>query len=192
MAAVIYAKSNTPEFGAGANTFNEVFGATRNPWDTVAIGRRLLGRRSGRARDRHGVARAWLRHGRLAAQSRELLRHRRHAAEHRPRRAHAGRHDRPQSRGAGPDGAQCRGPRAAARRHERRTSGRSAVAARAAGLVPVCRALRQKAEAHRLFARSRHHAGRSRSRRHHPQGRRALRRGRRHCRGSASRPARGP
>src|SRR5579863_1865430 len=30
---VIYAKSNTPEFGAGANTFNEVFGATRNPWD---------------------------------------------------------------------------------------------------------------------------------------------------------------
>src|SRR4029079_19473915 len=31
---VVYAKSNTPEFGAGANTFNEVFGATRNPWDT--------------------------------------------------------------------------------------------------------------------------------------------------------------
>ena len=31
---VIYAKTNTPEFGAGANTFNEVFGATVNPWDT--------------------------------------------------------------------------------------------------------------------------------------------------------------
>ncbi len=31
---VVYAKSNTPEFGAGANTFNEVFGATLNPWDT--------------------------------------------------------------------------------------------------------------------------------------------------------------
>jgi amidase len=31
--AVVYAKSNTPEFGAGANTFNEVFGATRNPWN---------------------------------------------------------------------------------------------------------------------------------------------------------------
>lgn len=30
---VVYAKSNTPEFGAGGNTFNEVFGATRNPWD---------------------------------------------------------------------------------------------------------------------------------------------------------------
>ncbi|MDB5630775.1 MAG: amidase [Tardiphaga sp.] len=31
--AVVYAKSNTPEFGAGANTFNEVFGPTLNPWD---------------------------------------------------------------------------------------------------------------------------------------------------------------
>ncbi len=32
---VVYAKTNTPEFGAGANTFNEVFGATVNPWDTT-------------------------------------------------------------------------------------------------------------------------------------------------------------
>lgn len=31
---VVYAKANTPEFGAGANTFNEVFGRTLNPWDT--------------------------------------------------------------------------------------------------------------------------------------------------------------
>ena len=31
---LVYAKTNTPEFGAGANTFNEVFGATVNPWDT--------------------------------------------------------------------------------------------------------------------------------------------------------------
>tara|TARA_Y100000590_G_scaffold462470_1_gene626659 strand:+ start:25227 stop:26642 length:1416 start_codon:yes stop_codon:yes gene_type:complete len=31
--AVIIAKSNTPEFGAGANTFNDVFGKTLNPWD---------------------------------------------------------------------------------------------------------------------------------------------------------------
>lgn len=29
------AKSNTPEFGAGANTFNEVLGVTRNPWNTA-------------------------------------------------------------------------------------------------------------------------------------------------------------
>ncbi len=32
--AVVVAKANTPEFGAGAQTFNEVFGTTTNPWDT--------------------------------------------------------------------------------------------------------------------------------------------------------------
>lgn len=32
--AIVVGKTNTPEFGAGANTFNAVFGATRNPWDT--------------------------------------------------------------------------------------------------------------------------------------------------------------
>ncbi len=31
---VVYAMSNAPEFGAGANTFNDVFGATLNPWNT--------------------------------------------------------------------------------------------------------------------------------------------------------------
>jgi amidase len=33
--AVILGKTNTPEFGAGANTVNKVFGATRNPWNTA-------------------------------------------------------------------------------------------------------------------------------------------------------------
>lgn len=31
--AVIIGKTNTPEFGAGSQTFNPVFGATRNPYD---------------------------------------------------------------------------------------------------------------------------------------------------------------
>lgn len=31
--AVILGKTNTPEFAAGGNTWNEVFGRTRNPWD---------------------------------------------------------------------------------------------------------------------------------------------------------------
>lgn len=31
--AIIIGKTNTPEFGAGANTYNAVFGATRNPWN---------------------------------------------------------------------------------------------------------------------------------------------------------------
>lgn len=33
--AIILGKTNTPEFGAGANTFNKVYGATRNPYDTA-------------------------------------------------------------------------------------------------------------------------------------------------------------
>ena len=32
--AIIIGKTNTPEFGAGSNTFNTVFGATLNPYDT--------------------------------------------------------------------------------------------------------------------------------------------------------------
>src|SRR5829696_905989 len=32
---IVIAKSNTPEFGAGGATFNEVFGRTRNPWNTA-------------------------------------------------------------------------------------------------------------------------------------------------------------
>ena len=33
--AIILGKTNCPEFAAGGNTFNEVFGRTRNPWDTA-------------------------------------------------------------------------------------------------------------------------------------------------------------
>jgi len=31
--AIVLGKTNTPEFAAGGNTWNEVFGRTRNPWD---------------------------------------------------------------------------------------------------------------------------------------------------------------
>ena len=31
--AIALGKTNVPEFGAGSQTFNEVFGETRNPWD---------------------------------------------------------------------------------------------------------------------------------------------------------------
>ena len=56
---VIFAKSNTPEFGAGANTFNEVFGATRNPWDTS----RSAAGSSGGAAVALATGMAWLAHG---------------------------------------------------------------------------------------------------------------------------------
>ena len=32
--AIILGKTNAPEFATGGNTYNEVFGATRNPWNT--------------------------------------------------------------------------------------------------------------------------------------------------------------
>ncbi len=57
--AVIYAKSNTPEFGAGANTFNEVFGATLNPWD---LSKSAAGS-SGGAAAALASGTAWLAHG---------------------------------------------------------------------------------------------------------------------------------
>lgn len=31
--AIVIGKTNTPEFGIGSHTFNDVFGVTRNPWD---------------------------------------------------------------------------------------------------------------------------------------------------------------
>jgi amidase len=33
--AILVGKTNTPEWGAGSHTFNPVFGATRNAWDTT-------------------------------------------------------------------------------------------------------------------------------------------------------------
>jgi len=35
LGGIVIAKSNTPEFGAGGSTFNEIFGRTRNPWNTA-------------------------------------------------------------------------------------------------------------------------------------------------------------
>jgi amidase len=57
--AIVYAKSNVPEFGAGANTFNDVFGPTLNPWNTAlsAAGS------SGGAAAALASGMAWLAHG---------------------------------------------------------------------------------------------------------------------------------
>lgn len=56
---VIYAKSNTPEFGAGGITFNDVFGITRNPHNT----RCASGGSSGGAAASLASGCAWLSHG---------------------------------------------------------------------------------------------------------------------------------
>jgi amidase len=56
---VVYAMSNTPEFGAGANTFNDVFGATLNPWNTS----RSAAGSSGGAAVALATGMAWIAHG---------------------------------------------------------------------------------------------------------------------------------
>ena len=56
---IVVAKSNTPEFGNGANTVNEVFGATRNPWDTS----RSPGGSSGGSAVALKTGQVWLAHG---------------------------------------------------------------------------------------------------------------------------------
>lgn len=56
---VIYAMSNTPEFGAGAHTFNEVFGVTRNPWNTALS----ASGSSGGAAVALATGMAWVAHG---------------------------------------------------------------------------------------------------------------------------------
>ncbi len=56
---VVLAKSNTPEFGAGGQTFNEVFGATRNPWNTALT----CAGSSGGAAVALATGQVWLAHG---------------------------------------------------------------------------------------------------------------------------------
>lgn len=56
---IVYAMSNTPEFGAGANTFNEVFGRTLNPWN---LSRSTAGS-SGGAAAALATGMAWAAHG---------------------------------------------------------------------------------------------------------------------------------
>jgi amidase len=56
---LVYAMSNTPEFGAGAQTFNDVFGITRNPWNTALT----PSGSSGGAAVALATGMAWLAHG---------------------------------------------------------------------------------------------------------------------------------
>jgi len=56
---LVLAKSNTPEFGAGGNTFNEVFGRTLNPWNTALT----CGGSTGGGAVAMATGEVWLAHG---------------------------------------------------------------------------------------------------------------------------------
>jgi len=73
----IIGKTNCPEFRRRWNTFNEVFGRTRNPWDPTAQRRWLDGRRRGGLVTGNDHARRGDGPGRVAAYSRVVLRRRR-------------------------------------------------------------------------------------------------------------------
>ena len=57
--AIVAGKTNTPEQGAGGNTFNDIFGMTRNPWDI----RKNAGGSSGGAAVSLATGEVWLSHG---------------------------------------------------------------------------------------------------------------------------------
>lgn len=57
--AIVVGKTNTPEMGAGGNTYNEIFGRTRNPWDL----RKNAGGSSGGAAASLATGEVWLSHG---------------------------------------------------------------------------------------------------------------------------------
>jgi len=57
--AIVMGKTNSPEMGAGGNTFNEVFGRTRNPWNT----HKNAGGSSGGAAVSLATGEVWLSHG---------------------------------------------------------------------------------------------------------------------------------
>ncbi|MFV0296223.1 MAG: amidase family protein, partial [Hyphomicrobiaceae bacterium] len=56
---VVIAKSNTPEFGSGGSTFNEVFGRTTNPWNTALT----CGGSTGGGAAALAAGEVWLAHG---------------------------------------------------------------------------------------------------------------------------------
>lgn len=56
---IVIGKSNTPEFGAGGNTFNEVFGRTLNPWNTALT----CGGSTGGGAVALATGQVWLAHG---------------------------------------------------------------------------------------------------------------------------------
>ena len=78
--AITVGKTNTPEFGAGSQTFNTVFGATRNPYDLARTCGGSSGGAAVAARLPDAADRRRQRHRWLASQPAGILQRRRAAA----------------------------------------------------------------------------------------------------------------
>ena len=99
---IVIGKSNTPEFGAGGNTFNDVFGRTLNPWNTALT----CGGSTGGGAVAVATGEAWLAQGirpwRLAAGTGHPVLRRRHPPLARAGDARYGEYAVLSALGAGP------------------------------------------------------------------------------------------
>ena len=173
--AIVIGKTNTPEFGAGANTRNAVYGATGNPFDPA----RSCAGSSGGSAVALATGMAPICSGSDTGGSLRnpavVLRHRRLPPDARPGRQRTARPRLEQPVRRGPDGAHRARPVPAALHHGQRRCARSAGDHRAWPHHPPPRGLRH-AGAHRSVAPARGvHAG-LRLRAHRAAHRRGVRR----------------
>jgi hypothetical protein len=158
---IVMGKSNTPEFGAGGSTFNEVFGRTRKPLEHRPDLGRLDRRRRGVGGDRRGLAGAGDRSWRLVARSRQPLLGGRAAAVAGAGDARYREQSVEPAFGAGADGAQCRRPGPVPRHDGGVLSARPADLRRSAGVIQRRRGAARSTQTGRIHRRlQRPHAGR--------------------------------
>ena len=119
LGGIVIGKSNTPEFGAGGNTFNEVFGPDPEPVEHGADLRRFHGWRRRGGRDRRGVAGAGLGPWGFVARAGDAVLRRGDPPLARPRDARHREQSVLAPVGAGADGAQRARPRPVPRHHGR-------------------------------------------------------------------------
>ena len=121
--AIVLAKTNTPEFAAGANTVNALFGATRNPWNPALSPAGSSGGSAVAVATGMVPARTRDRFRRLDPDTRGVLRHRGHTSDAR-------------TDAELPDAARL-GPRASARPAGAHRGGRGAHARRDGRIQPA-------------------------------------------------------
>ena len=171
---VVLGKTNTPEFGAGANTPNRVYGANRQSVRSVEDLRRLLGRLGGGAGAGPGAAGDRLGPRRQPAHAGRLLRRGRFPALARACARRRSRRALSPLQRHGADGPLRGGHASAAPRADRPRHARSVLVGRQRAHPGQADGRRSRAAQRRRVGRSRLRAGRQGHRRDLPRARRAV------------------